>query len=204
MTDGRRQKRPLNLVCRLSSVFCHLEVGFPIRKFSDQSLFAAPRDLSQRTTSFIASQRQGIHRIPFRHLIVLIIEKPDSTPAVRISKRPFCFKHTRDPMRSSRERWQALINQGSNRAHRPCGLRMQSTPAFRPDVLPLHDVRDGRRRTDDGERMFPKVRLSPSNQTTEDGRQRTDVLKRPALAVQMKPGDQRQRSALPVGLSASN
>ena len=41
-----------------------LEMGFPIRKFSDQSLFAAPRDLSQRTTSFIASQRQGIHQIP--------------------------------------------------------------------------------------------------------------------------------------------
>ena len=47
-------------------------MGFPIRKFSDQSLFAAPQDLSQRTTSFIASQRQGIHQIPLRHLIVLI------------------------------------------------------------------------------------------------------------------------------------
>ena len=40
------------------------KVGCPIRKFTDQCLFAAPRDLSQRTTSFIASQRQGIHRIP--------------------------------------------------------------------------------------------------------------------------------------------
>ena len=61
--------------------FCQLQtsseqqrskVGFPIRKFSDQSLFAAPRNLSQRTTSFIASQRQGIHQIPLRHLIALI------------------------------------------------------------------------------------------------------------------------------------
>ena len=51
-----------------------LRVGFPIRKFTDQSLFAAPRDLSQRTTSFIASQRQGIHRMPLRHLIALIID----------------------------------------------------------------------------------------------------------------------------------
>ena len=50
-----------------------MRVGFPIRKFTDQSLFAAPRDLSQRTTSFIASQRQGIHRMPLRHLIALII-----------------------------------------------------------------------------------------------------------------------------------
>ena len=48
------------------------KVGFPIRKFPDQSLFAAPRNLSQRTTSFIASQRQGIHQIPLRHLIALI------------------------------------------------------------------------------------------------------------------------------------
>ena len=40
------------------------EVGFPIRKSGDQSLFAAPPGLSQRTTSFIASQRQGIHQTP--------------------------------------------------------------------------------------------------------------------------------------------
>jgi hypothetical protein len=46
--------------------------GCPIRRFTDQSLFAAPHDLSQRTTSFIASQRQGIHQIPLRHLIALI------------------------------------------------------------------------------------------------------------------------------------
>src|SRR5919199_4761653 len=49
------------------------EVGFPIRKSADQSLFAAPRGLSQRTTSFIASQRQGIHRMPLRHLIALML-----------------------------------------------------------------------------------------------------------------------------------
>lgn len=48
-------------------------VGFPIRKSPDQSLFAAPRRLSQRITSFIASCRQGIHRMPLRHLITLII-----------------------------------------------------------------------------------------------------------------------------------
>src|SRR5207244_1278606 len=49
------------------------EVGFPIRKSADQSFFAAPHGLSQRSTSFIASQRQGIHRTPLRHLIALII-----------------------------------------------------------------------------------------------------------------------------------
>src|SRR4051794_814044 len=49
-------------------------VGCPIRKSLDQSSFAAPQGLSQRTTSFIASQRQGIHRMPLRHLIALMID----------------------------------------------------------------------------------------------------------------------------------
>ena len=44
-------------------------VGCPIRKFTDQNLLAVPRDLSQRATSFIASQCQGIHQMPFRRLI---------------------------------------------------------------------------------------------------------------------------------------
>ena len=51
-----------------------LRVGFPIRKSADQSFFAAPHGLSQRSTSFIASQRQGIHRMPLRHLIALIVD----------------------------------------------------------------------------------------------------------------------------------
>src|SRR5689334_407678 len=49
------------------------KVGFPIRTSTDQSFFAAPHGFSQRSTSFIASQRQGIHRTPLRHLIALII-----------------------------------------------------------------------------------------------------------------------------------
>ena len=48
--------------------------GFPIRKFTDQSLFAAPRNLSQRTTSFIASQCQGIHQMLLSRLIALITD----------------------------------------------------------------------------------------------------------------------------------
>ena len=48
------------------------KVGFPIRKSTDQRLFAPSRSLSQRTTSFIASYRQGIHQMPLSHLIALI------------------------------------------------------------------------------------------------------------------------------------
>ena len=70
--DNRKSKSTptcvvVNLEFRLS------KVGFPIRKSVDQSSFAAPHGLSQRSTSFIASQRQGIHRTPLRHLIALII-----------------------------------------------------------------------------------------------------------------------------------
>ena len=46
-------------------------VGCPIRRSSDQSLLAAPQGLTQPVTSFIASQCQGIHQMPFRHLITL-------------------------------------------------------------------------------------------------------------------------------------
>ena len=55
------------------------KVGFPIRKSADQSFFAAPHGLSQRSTSFIASQRQGIHQMPLRHLIALIINAHPSS-----------------------------------------------------------------------------------------------------------------------------
>ena len=61
-------------------------MGCPIRRFTDQSLFAAPHDLSQRTTSFIASQHQGIHRILLRHLITLIIDALSHATSRRSSR----------------------------------------------------------------------------------------------------------------------
>ena len=48
-----------------------LPPGFPIRTSPDQSLFAAPRSLSQLTTSFIASQSLGIHHTPLIALKIL-------------------------------------------------------------------------------------------------------------------------------------
>jgi hypothetical protein len=71
-------------------------VGFPIRKSADQSSFAAPRGLSQRSTSFIASQRQGIHQTPLRHLIALIINarSRDQVSGIRYRGR----KRVRFPM----------------------------------------------------------------------------------------------------------
>ena len=43
-------------------------VGCPIRKSADQRLLAPSRSLSQRATSFIASQCQGIHQMPLKRL----------------------------------------------------------------------------------------------------------------------------------------
>ena len=40
--------------------------GYPIRKSPDQSVFAAPRSLSQLITSFIACWHQGIHSVPYK------------------------------------------------------------------------------------------------------------------------------------------
>ena len=60
-------------LCPLSTDNWSLKVGFPIRRSLDHSSFAAPQGLSQRTTSFIASQRQGIHQMLLRHLIALMI-----------------------------------------------------------------------------------------------------------------------------------
>ena len=39
--------------------------GYPIRKSTGQSVFAALRSLSQLTTSFIAYWHQGIHYVLF-------------------------------------------------------------------------------------------------------------------------------------------
>ena len=61
-----RRVRLLNLCIQFRIT---LRWGFPIRKSTDQSLLAAPRSLSQRATSFIASQCQGIHEMPLRRLI---------------------------------------------------------------------------------------------------------------------------------------
>ena len=73
---------------RMGSEYKRSKVGFPIRKSLDQSLFAAPQGLSQRTTSFIASQRQGIHRMPLYHFITLMIDVRRHGPSELMSEDP--------------------------------------------------------------------------------------------------------------------
>jgi hypothetical protein len=48
-------------------------VGFPIRISADQRVLSPPRSFSQSATSFIASQRQGIHQTPLLRLFEEIV-----------------------------------------------------------------------------------------------------------------------------------
>jgi hypothetical protein len=80
----------------MTSQYKGSKVGFPIRRSLDQSSFAAPQGISQRTTSFIASQRQGIHQMLLRHLITLMINVRSAEPNMTIKERPvlgFLPKH---------------------------------------------------------------------------------------------------------------
>ena len=129
-------------------------MGFPIRKSADQRSFAAPRGLSQRSTSFIASQRQGIHQTPLRHLIALIINaRPRNQLAATgnqilrsdhwllvtdhwssaLTERPACFEI--DP--SARAVKQRV----------GCGSPATCAAATFSDRSPLHDVRQRARQT---------------------------------------------------------
>jgi hypothetical protein len=134
------------------------KVGCPIRKFTDQSLFAAPHDLSQRTTSFIASQRQGIHRIPLRHLIALIIDAhrsaaeslpsvPEGKPKGSIIKDQFASNTPEDVAVMRRPLTEALARRKECRRNRmyflftmvdnPRSVRIRKTPRARKRNLIL-------------------------------------------------------------------
>src|SRR5579863_8044132 len=118
------------------------KVGFPIRKSADQSLFAAPHGLSQRTTSFIASQRQGIHRIPLRHLIALI------TNAHRSAAIRLVFFRTRRAALAEKTSFASNTSESVAVKPRPrlrCSIKTKASSQSRlkisrSDAFPLHDV----------------------------------------------------------------
>jgi hypothetical protein len=132
------------------------KVGFPIRKSADQSFFAAPHGLSQRSTSFIASQRQGIHRMPLRHLIALIINTHPRHEArtVLILKDQLASDRSDGVRSSSRQRIAPTCIGGAIASPANfCGNAMArcseiayaiatcAALAILGAILPLHDVR---------------------------------------------------------------
>ena len=66
------------------------EVGCPIRRSRDQRSLASPPGLSQRATSFIASQCQGIHQMPLIWTLdprsAALASAPARSPAARRDK----------------------------------------------------------------------------------------------------------------------
>jgi hypothetical protein len=165
-------------------------VGFPIRRSLDQSSFAAPQGISQRTTSFIASQRQGIHQMLLRHLITLTIDvrMPSAKRADMIIKeRPvlgFLPRHLfacqAYPARTAAgRRWFA-------------GLGARS-----PNMLPLYDFKHPRLSHDERTRTSDKIhpRMDTGYFNTTQGKwwslsgsnRRPEACKATALPAELRP-----------------
>ena len=145
------------------------KVGFPIRKSLDQSSFAAPQGLSQRTTSFIASQRQGIHRMLLRHLITLMIDarplgrertrpKRKTSPA-DFSRRTFCLPNTPDPT--------------------ACGaVGADPKKPARSNVFPLYDFKHPRAAPFDRKQTRTSMTPDNTNKTTHRKKNASVALKK--------------------------
>ena len=108
-------------------------MGFPIRRSSDHSSFAAPQGLSQRTTSFIASQRQGIHQMLFRHLIALMIHARRKEPGTAPTPQRLIRKTVPGSLQEHACRTQPVTT-----AKGRSWCRGQSP---KPVMFPLHDVK---------------------------------------------------------------
>ncbi len=145
-------------------------MGFPIRKSADQRLFAPPHGLSQRTTSFIASQRQGIHRIPLRHLIALIINTHPSAEVIQLApyagaiERPFASNISESVAVKPRSQLAARLLERYE-ARFPARMQITRLPLDkRSDMFPLHDDRQhafGAWRTN-ANSVYPRTLFSPS------------------------------------------
>jgi hypothetical protein len=117
------------------------KVGCPIRKSTDRRLFAPPRSLSQRTTSFIASYRQGIHQMPLSHLIALISNAHLAMKCETALEKQFTLHGTRHDGHCQRPE---VIEINPDRS---CGQHLRLLRATKgactPDVSglsPLYDV----------------------------------------------------------------
>ena len=70
---------------------CSHRLGFPIRKSPDHRLLASSRSLSQLTTSFIASLRQGIHTHALSSLTIKSISNTKFSQPRRTARGLFDF-----------------------------------------------------------------------------------------------------------------
>ena len=155
-------------------------MGCPIRKSTDRSLFAAPRGLSQRTTSFIASCHQGIHQMPLSRLIALIINAHPSAEEASpkacqraLTKRPDHSEKNPAPARLG-GRW-------------PFGSRSRG-----PGKSPIHDFKIGRKLSFRiSETTSPKLVFFPQSisgwWSLPGSNRRPEACKATALPAELRP-----------------
>jgi hypothetical protein len=98
-----------------------LRVGCPIRRSRDHRSLASPPGFSQRATSFIASQCQGIHQMP-----LLALDHRHSNSRRNFRAAAEC--RTKPPRTGAKPRWgktparkTASHEDTSPDRHRPCG-----------------------------------------------------------------------------------
>ena len=130
-------------------------MGFPIRKSSDQRVFAPPRRLSQRITSFIACACQGIHQLPLRHLIVHIANIHRSSlqrygNKKRPASRDLSDGAVRQPIMCGRlsvspRRTAIIITRPITKGYGPFKARLRQR---NPNRSSLYDVIQNRQRTE--------------------------------------------------------
>ena len=180
-------------------------VGCPIRRFTDQSLLAAPRDLSQRAASFIASQCQGIHQMPFRRLISRkrrLCATRRNKPAQWHSVSPPFQMHDLGPAfwagrglssvtctSSSLVHDPASVRKGERRNASACALALPTYPVlwFLPTILeirrlilhPQHQPQSGWWRQTGSNRRHPacKAGALPTELCPQTGAKRTGLEK---------------------------
>ena len=120
--------------------------GFPIRISTDQSLLAAPHGFSQRATSFIASQCQGIHQMPFSCLIQdasCSHSRSSKTPSRAQGKTP--APRTSVPLRYGPFRTRADQGRQSSPQEDPPGSTVHFTSSHVQDPHPPEDERPAAR-----------------------------------------------------------
>ena len=137
--------------------------GFPIRKSTDQRALAPPRGLSQRATSFIASQCQGIHQMPLLRLIRSRSQGPgiaiqgSETATVRNPKpRSFPCSHLPFGVTLSTSSLPAVRIQ-SRRRPRACAPGPARLMTRRPTTSPIHDVKERKSKTKKSASLRPLV-----------------------------------------------
>ena len=103
-------------------------VGCPIRKSADQSLLAAPHSLSQRAASFIASQCQGIHQMPFRRLILFSGCATRRGQPWRTRNTARCIRPSNQPAGGRPEVRPRSLNNRLHTVHDPAPVPPQGEP----------------------------------------------------------------------------